>query len=63
MSAHMEPYYLLANCRRLLPRTKWNRAENWVIAMELFACGSTSAKQICVDAGIDPYAKKVERQK
>lgn len=58
---HFEPYYLMANCRRLLTHYKWRHAENWVIAKELFATGSTSAKEICVQAGIDPYSKKVER--
>ena len=60
---HREPYYLLANCRRLLTHTAWRQKENWVIAMELFACGSTSAHAICHEAGIDPYSKKVERTK
>lgn len=60
---HREAYYLLANCRRMLAHTAWSRKENWVIAMELFACGSTSAFAICKEAGIDPYSKKVERAK
>lgn len=60
---HREPYYLLANCRRLLTHPRWKRADNWVIAMELFGCGSTSGVAICHEAGIDPYSKKVERVK
>lgn len=56
---HREPYYLLKNCRRLLPRTKWNSKPNWVIAMELFATGSTSAREICREAGIDPDGLEV----
>ncbi len=60
---HREPYYLLANCRRLLTHPRWRNADNWVIAMELFGCGSTSGVAICHEAGIDPYSKKVERVK
>jgi hypothetical protein len=57
---HREDYYLLANARRIVKR-QYQRSPNWVIAMELFATGSTSAHQICRDAGIDPDAYKVER--
>jgi hypothetical protein len=57
---HREDFYLLANCRRMLGRTH-AKSPNWVIAMELFATGSTSAYQICTEAGIDPDSTKVER--
>jgi len=58
-----EAFYLLANCRRLLTHYRWRNADNWVIAMELFGCGSNSGVAICHEAGIDPYSKKVERVK
>jgi Lar family restriction alleviation protein len=61
MRGHREPFYLMANCRRLLTHPRWKAAPNWVIAMELFATGSTSAWEICREAGIDGDAKTVER--
>lgn len=57
---HRDDYYLMANCRLMLGQ-KFARIENWVIAMKLFATGSTSAHQICVDAGFDPSGKKIQR--
>ena len=57
---HREDFYLLANARRIAAR-KYAHQPNWVLAMDLFATGSNSARQICTDAGIDPYATKVER--
>lgn len=54
------PFYLLVNCRRLLAM-KYRSKQNWIIAMELFAIGSTSAWQVCVEAGIDPDGLTVVR--
>ena len=51
-------WYLMANARRICS-AEMKRSENWVLAKELFATGSTSARQICLDAGIDPEAKTV----
>jgi hypothetical protein len=53
-------YYLLANARRICKRS-YQLGPNWVLAMELFATGSNSAKQICIDAGIDPEDNKITR--
>ena len=50
----------MANCRHMLSR-EYSRKPNWVIAMGLFATGSTSAHEICAVAGIDPDSLKVER--
>lgn len=58
---HREPYYLMANCRRLLTHPKWKSSPNWVIAKELFGCGSTSGWAICREAGIDGDSTTVER--
>ena len=58
---HREDYYLLANARRIVKR-EYQRSPNWVIASALFATGSSSAWQICNDAGIDPDALKVTRR-
>lgn len=60
---HREDYYLLANARRIAnyPIRSIRRMQNWALAMELFATGSNSAHQICVDAGIDPDGYTVER--
>jgi hypothetical protein len=53
-------FYLLANCRRMLSQRD-GRRPNWAIASDLFATGSNSARQICLDAGIDPDGFTVER--
>lgn len=53
-------WYLMANVRRICS-AEMKRSKNWVLAKELFATGSTSAWQICIDAGIDPEAKTVTR--
>ena len=53
LETHFTPFYLLANCRRLCS-AHFRRQPNWVISMELFAVGSTTAWRLCVDAGIDP---------
>lgn len=58
--AHFTPFYLLANARQLANR-EMARSENWVLAMKLFAVGSTSAHRICEEAGIDPDGVKVTR--
>ena len=57
---HREDFYLMANARRISSQAM-RRKPNWVFAMELFATGSTSAYQICKDAGIDPDGLNVER--
>jgi hypothetical protein len=59
---HRTDFYLLANARRICKR-EYQRSPNWVLASELFATGSTSAHQICRDAGIDPDGFKVEKVK
>ena len=53
---HRDDYYLLANGRRLglEPISRVRNMPNWVLAMELFATGSTSARQLCRDAGVHP---------
>lgn len=60
---HRDDYYLLANGRRLglEPISRVRNMPNWVLAMELFATGSTSAHQICRDAGIDPDGTTIQR--
>jgi hypothetical protein len=60
LEIHFTPYYLLSNCRRLCS-AHFNRQPNWVIAMELFAVGSTTARGLCVDGGIDPDALTVTK--
>jgi hypothetical protein len=47
------PRQILANVRRLIGR---RRIQNWVLAMEVYAVGSTYAHWICSDNGIDPDA-------
>lgn len=60
---HRDDYHLLANARRIIsfPRSSIAKMQNWTLAMELFATGSNSARQICIEAGIDPDGYKVER--
>lgn len=54
------PFYLLANLRRICTPSLARR-ENWVLAIELFAVGGTTARRICREAGIDPDGKTVIR--
>jgi hypothetical protein len=56
---HRQDIYLMANARSMLSR-KCGAYPNWVLAMHLFATGSTSAFQICDDAGIDPESTKID---
>lgn len=60
---HREDFYLLANAKRLglEPIHAVKGMPNWVLAKNLFATGSTSARQICHDAGIDPDGYQVAR--
>jgi len=60
---HRDDYYLLANGRRLglEPISRVRNMPNWVLAMELFATGSTSARQLCRDAGVDPDSTAAQR--
>jgi len=58
--ANFTPFYLLANLRRICTPALARR-ENWVLAIELFAVGGTTARRICREAGIDPDGKTVTR--
>jgi hypothetical protein len=58
LRANFTPFYLLANLRGIVS-TAYKTQPNWVIAMRLFAVGSTSARAICRDAGIDPDSTEV----
>ena len=62
LEIHFTPYYLLSNCRRLCS-THFQKQPNWVIAMELFAVGRTTARGLCVDDGIDPDATTVFKRR
>ena len=42
---------ILANVRRIVKRT---RMPNWVLAMEVFGFGSTSANLMCERLGLSP---------
>lgn len=42
---------ILANVRRIVKKT---RMPNWVLAMETFGFGSTSAWEMCSRLGLDP---------
>ena len=58
--AHFTPFYLLSNCRRLAA-PEYLRKPNWALACDLFAVGSTTARRICREAGIDPEATEVRK--
>ena len=60
LRANFTPFYLLANARRIAS-TKFRREPNWVLAMNLFAVGRTSAVAICKEAEIDPDATEVRK--
>jgi len=61
---HRDDYHLMANARRIAqhPIAMIRAMPNWALAHELFATGSTSARRICLDAGIDPDGVTVERR-
>jgi len=60
---HRDDWYLMANARRIgmMPIRQVANMTNWSLAHELFATGSNSSHQICVDAGIDPTGYTVGR--
>lgn len=60
---HRDDYLLMANARRLAATSvrAIMSTTNWHFAAQLFATGSNSAHQICMDAGIDPYGYTVDR--
>ena len=62
IAGHFTPYYLLANCRPMLSQ-HYKRQPNWVIAMSLFAVGSTTAWKLCIEAEIDPEGTSVVKIK
>jgi hypothetical protein len=43
----------LYNARRMA-KAEYKKRPNWVLAMELFICGSTMAARMCRDAEVDP---------
>lgn len=57
---HRTDFYLMANARRLAAPA-YRRKPNWAFASDLFATGSNSAWQICLDAGIDPDGFEVKK--
>ena len=44
---------VLKNVRRLM-RGRRRNVQNWVLVMDVFAVGSTTAHKICGELGIDP---------
>lgn len=59
--ANFTPFYIMSNVRRICAQYYNNHRANWVLAMDVFAVGSRSARQICLDAGIDPDGYTVIR--
>lgn len=60
---HRDDFYLMANARGLAMNSihTVRSMPNWVLAVKLFATGSTSAHEICAKAGIDPDGISIER--
>jgi ribosomal protein S13 len=56
------PFYIMANVRRICAH-QYRRQANWILAMEIFAVGSTTAHQICREAEIDPDGLTVTKIK
>lgn len=63
LAMNFTPFFIMANVRRILSQARNARTANWVLAMEIFAVGSTSANRICSEAGIDPDGYKIEKVK
>lgn len=59
LAMNFTPFYILANVRSLLSENQSKRMQNWVLAMKIFAVGSTTANRICHEAGIDPEGCRV----
>lgn len=53
-------WQVFRNARGLLSR-RWQREDNWVVAMELYGVGSTYAFAICRRIGIDPTSRSADR--
>ncbi len=51
---------IMANVRRIIKRTKLT--QNWVLYMDIFGVGSTSAYAACESLGLDPDGKKTSSQ-
>lgn len=45
---------------RQMAATKHKQSPNWVFAMHLYRLGSTYARAICTEMGIDPDAKTAD---
>jgi hypothetical protein len=52
----------LYNGRRMA-KAEFKRKENWVLAMELFLCGSSKARELCQLAEVDPDGLQFEMWK
>jgi hypothetical protein len=61
LAMNFTPFYVMANVRRILSAAYNKRTPNWVLAMEIFAVGSTSGNRICAEAGVDPDGYKIEK--
>jgi hypothetical protein len=61
LAMNFTPFYIMANVRHLLSGTKNLSTPNWVLATQIFAVGSTSANQVCREAGIDPFGYEVKK--
>lgn len=39
---------------RIMAKAEFKQKPNWVLARDLFLCGSTAAREYCRYAGVDP---------
>lgn len=51
---------IMRNVRRLISG-RIKQPMNWVLYMEIFACGRTSANEACEYLGLDPDSKETPR--
>lgn len=49
----------ICNARRMA-KAEFKRKPNWVMAMELFLCGSTMAHEMCKAAEVDPDGRQFD---
>lgn len=47
------PDFVIRGARRIAA-VKYRKSPNWVIAMELYGLGSTFARHLCLEHGVDP---------
>lgn len=54
-------YFLISNTRSIVAKTTYRDKPNWVLVKDMFGCGSTRARDICIMNDIDPEGFIVQK--